>query len=494
MGPINYITQLQNPLQSFASGLEFGAGLQNIQAQREAAQIKMLQQQQAMEQQHALSQAITDLRTKANPTFADYERVAMLAPKGQAEAILKSWEQRSKESQQNELRSIGQVVAALKSNPSVGINLLRERAIAAENAGDKAQTQAFDTWAKIAELNPKEAVNLISIGAAHLPGAKDMFDALAKAQPTEAQGYEVVSPEKAKAMGLPSGVTYQRNTTTNKLETLGAAGGERFEIIPPSQASALGLPKGTYQRDATSGKITAIGTGGVTVNMPPQVGSIPPDYKMIYDAQNRPVSMEVIPGSKTALQLAEKEQKGAQVAESTITSSGIVLDEVKGLRSLIKNQKTADPVTGTLGAVVGEKGGVLAAGSARKTAEARIQTIKANIGFDRLNQMRSESPTGGALGNITEQELAFLQSVLGSIDLSQKDEAILANLKRLEKIYNGIIRKAQAYPNAAKYGFGKAAAPTQPAPAAPAAPASTTPVAPTPATPGMPAGFKLLPG
>ena len=135
-----------------------------------------------------------------------------------------------------------------------------------------------------------------------------------------------------------------------------------------------------------------------------------------------------------------------------------MLDETKKLKTLIKNQKPADPVTGTLGAIVGEKGGVLAAGSARRTAEELIKTIKANIGFDRLNQMRQESPTGGALGNITEQELAFLQSVLGSIDLSQKDEAILANLTRLEKIYNNIIRKAQAYPNADKYGFGKARA------------------------------------
>lgn len=444
---VNYNTDIASPFASALKGYEYGLKLRMAEEQQQAE----------IQRQQMLGQAMADLRAKTNPTFADYERVAMLAPKDQSEAILKSWEQRSKETQQSELRRLGQAVSALKTNPKIGVEFLRESATAAENAGDKTQSRLFDTWAKAAEINPDTAIGLINQSAAYLPGAKDVFSALA--QGGGAEGYEVVSPEKAKELGLPAGAIYQRNKSTGKVETLGA-GGERFEILPSAEASRLGLPKNaTYQRDATSGKITAIGTGGVTVNMPPQVGSIPPDYKMIYDAQNRPVSMEVIPGSKTALQLAEKEQKGAAAAESALTSSSIVLDEVKGLTKDIKNQTTADPVTGTLGAIVGEKGGVLAAGSARKTAEARIQTIKANIGFDRLNQMRAESPTGGALGNITEQELAFLQSVLGSIDLGQKDTQILANLKRLDNHYNAIMKKAAAYPNADKYGFGKAKQP-----------------------------------
>lgn len=444
---VNYASDVASPFQSALKGYEYGL---KLNAAEQAQQMEMQRQQ-------LLNQELTSLRGKENPTFSDYERIVMLSPKDRAEGILKAWEQRSKDAQQNELRFIGQTVSALKTDPQVGIQRLRERAVAAENSGDKTQAQVFETWAKTAELNPKEAINLINIGTAYLPGAKDVFEAIAKATPTEKQGYEILTPEQTKQLGLPSGATYQRNVDTKKVELLGG-GGERFEILPPAQASALGLPKGTYQRDATSGKISAVGSGGVTVNMPPQVGSIPPDYRMVYDAQNRPISMEVIPGSKTALQLVEKEEKGAAAAESAIARSGIVLEEIKGLSGAIKGQKIADPVTGTLGAVVGEKGGVFKAGSARATAEERIKTIKANIGFSELNKMRAESPTGGALGNITEQELAFLQSVLGSVDLSQKDSAILANLKRLEKVYGDIIKKAQAYPNADKYGFGKARA------------------------------------
>lgn len=48
-----------------------------------------------------------------------------------------------------------------------------------------------------------------------------------------------------------------------------------------------------------------------------------------------------------------------------------------------------------------------------------LDTIKANIGFDALNAMRQNSPTGGALGNVTERELAFLQATMGSLDQAQ---------------------------------------------------------------------------
>lgn len=455
VAPINYAAQVADPFAAALSGMKLGGAIQEQQLKQQ-----IVQQELANRQEMAKQQA----RFFANPkpTMRDAAQFISLLPKEQAEAVKPFLEGMAKETQQGILKFNAQVLSALQNNPGTGIQLLKDRAAAERNAGDEQEASLYERIATTAEQQgPQVAFKALTSIVGSLPGAKDMFEAISKAG-GGAEGYEVVSPDQARAMGLPSGVVYQRNTGTNKIETLGA-GGERFEILPPTEVSRLGLPKNaTYQRDVSSGKINAVGTGGVTVNMPPQIGSIPPGYRVVYDANRLPVSMEVIPGSPEERKIQEQQQKGAAAAESTVASSGIVLDEVKGLTKDIKNQKTADPVTGTLGAIVGEKGGVLAAGSARKTAEARIQTIKANIGFDRLNQMRAESPTGGALGNITEQELAFLQSVLGSIDLSQKDTQILANLKRLENHYNAIMKKAQAYPNADKYGFGKAKAPSGP--------------------------------
>lgn len=448
--PINYLAQVANPFESAVAGLKLGGAIQEQQLKQQVIQQELANRQ-------ALAQEQAKFFSNPKPSMRDAARFISMLPKEQAEAVKPFLEGMSKETQQGILKFNARVLSALENNPTVGIQLLKERAEAERSAGDAEEADFYARMAESAEKQgPQTAFKALTRVVAALPGAKDMFEAASKGM--TAEGYEILTPEKVKEAGLPAGATYQRNIATNKVELLGG-GGERYEILSPADAAKYGLPKNaTYQRDATSGKITAVGSGGVTVNMPPQIGSIPPGYRVVYDANRLPVSMEVIPGSPEERKIQEAQQKGAAAAESTITASTIVLDEVKSLRDMVKKQKTADPVTGTLGAIVGEKGGVLKAGSARATAEERIKTIKANIGFDRLNQMRQESPTGGALGNITEQELAFLQSVLGSIDLSQKDEAILANLKRLENIYNGILKKAQAYPNADKYGFGKARA------------------------------------
>ena len=76
-----------------------------------------------------------------------------------------------------------------------------------------------------------------------------------------------------------------------------------------------------------------------------------------------------------------------------------------------------------------------------RNLKARLETVRANIGFDKLNEMRQTSPTGGALGQVTERELAFLQSVRGSLDTGQSPEQlrqtlleIKASLQRLQEV------------------------------------------------------------
>jgi hypothetical protein len=61
-----------------------------------------------------------------------------------------------------------------------------------------------------------------------------------------------------------------------------------------------------------------------------------------------------------------------------------------------------------------------------------MQSIKANVGFDKLQQMRDNSPTGGALGQVTELELGLLQSVYGALEQSQTKEQFVYNLQRLK--------------------------------------------------------------
>ena len=65
-----------------------------------------------------------------------------------------------------------------------------------------------------------------------------------------------------------------------------------------------------------------------------------------------------------------------------------------------------------------------------------LDTIKANVGFGKLNAMRAASPTGGALGQVSEREIAFLQASEGSLDQFQRPEELKANLEEINNSYN----------------------------------------------------------
>jgi len=63
-----------------------------------------------------------------------------------------------------------------------------------------------------------------------------------------------------------------------------------------------------------------------------------------------------------------------------------------------------------------------------------LTTIRSNVGFDKLQEMRENSPTGGALGQVSNLELNALQSVLGSMDQFQTGDQLKQNLQRLSEI------------------------------------------------------------
>ena len=64
-----------------------------------------------------------------------------------------------------------------------------------------------------------------------------------------------------------------------------------------------------------------------------------------------------------------------------------------------------------------------------------IETVSATIGFDRLQRMRDESPTGGALGQVAVQELEALRATMGSLDITQDREIVVRNLQRVKGEY-----------------------------------------------------------
>jgi hypothetical protein len=72
-----------------------------------------------------------------------------------------------------------------------------------------------------------------------------------------------------------------------------------------------------------------------------------------------------------------------------------------------------------------------------------LDTIKANVGFDKLADMRANSPTGGALGNVSENENKLLQAVNGALDPGQSDQ-LRANLIAIKELYPQVLAERTA--------------------------------------------------
>ncbi|WP_300573613.1 hypothetical protein [Phenylobacterium sp.] len=70
-------------------------------------------------------------------------------------------------------------------------------------------------------------------------------------------------------------------------------------------------------------------------------------------------------------------------------------------------------------------------GTNARNLAATLDTLLANLGFNELTEMRANSPTGGAVGSLTERELNLLGSVMGSLDQGQDPDQLVGNIDRM---------------------------------------------------------------
>ena len=139
----------------------------------------------------------------------------------------------------------------------------------------------------------------------------------------------------------------------------------------------------------------------------------------------------------------QKEKSGDEV----VVTGGVVLGNIDRIRNKIENSVL--PTTGLGGQMLRNIGGTAALDVSKL-----IDPIQASIGFDRLQRMREASPTGGALGQVSERELDLLMATLSSLDQAQSEEQFLESLAGVETRYTNIIRKFNAYPEQAMLEVG----------------------------------------
>lgn len=243
---------------------------------------------------------------------------------------------------------------------------------------------------------------------------------------------------------------------TDKYEVVYSAPAEpktTYRLLTEEQIAANPTltPGIAYQENEKTGEISAI-TGD------PKNAAVG-DYQIrrSYDENgNLSVSMEVIPGSETD----KKQQEANRKAGLGLKSRGAKVDLME--RSITESIKLLedDPEIaqwqGALIRVLGRKtGDVIGADTKTAVLDTLLTTIKANIGFDKLQNMRDESPTGGALGQVAIQELIALQSSIASLDPKQGPDSLKGNLQYILDTYNANMeRLANSYDDATLRRFG----------------------------------------
>ena len=199
---------------------------------------------------------------------------------------------------------------------------------------------------------------------------------------------------------------------------------------------------------------------------PPVAVVDPQTGRTVYVTREEALSGRMTPASAgEGLAPKEKQAREAKYPQATAavkTFESTTDTLIKDLQKLAAHPGLAS-ITGI---AAGRLPGITSAG---REAEALYNKIVARGGFQELQNMRNASPTGGALGNVSNQEGAQLRQAFAAIDRTQDADSIRkAIVDAVEQLQGAKSRVREAYDMTYEYKQGGG---TSPAPAAaPAAP------------------------
>lgn len=191
-----------------------------------------------------------------------------------------------------------------------------------------------------------------------------------------------------------------------------------------------GLPDGTY------------------IEPPP--GTAPLKGGQTWVVRNGQPTVENAPGGDAAAAAAEAEQKRLGRDASVQRAGRTVVREVgRGLELMPKIVGWGDNNTQTEGEDTTGAGEIANAnmrafmagipGSAEYQFMQNIESALSNVGLDRLQEMRENSPTGGALGQVPFQQQQRLEQVLGAFKITMPKPVMQENLKYMNNAYMDIM-------------------------------------------------------
>lgn len=168
----------------------------------------------------------------------------------------------------------------------------------------------------------------------------------------------------------------------------------------------------------------------------PPVAVVGPDGKQIYVTREEALSKKMTPASAMEglapkeIQARESKYPAATSAVKTFESSA------DKLAADLEKLSTHSGLSGISGLVYGRTPAVT---KDARAAQALYDSIVARGGFQELQNMRAASPTGGALGNVSDREGQYLRDAFAPINRTQDT----ADLSRALKDAAGAVKVAK---------------------------------------------------
>jgi hypothetical protein len=170
--------------------------------------------------------------------------------------------------------------------------------------------------------------------------------------------------------------------------------------------------------------------------------------------------LEPIPGGKDDTKRRESYAK----AEKNLSGISSGLDTLKKQAQKLKDHKGLSRITGITGKFPNIPG------SDAANAEALLEQLKSRTGLDTLQNMRLLSPTGGALGNVSDAEGKRLEAYIAALQKAQSTPAlkdalqdIISYVDTSKKVLHEGFEQTFSEKDKARYG-GKKGQPTQQTP------------------------------
>lgn len=185
--------------------------------------------------------------------------------------------------------------------------------------------------------------------------------------------------------------------------------------------------KGTYQEFVTARALAGRQPAQPRAEQPPVAVVDPNTNKVIFVDRATAIANKMTPASAMEglspkeIQLREAKFPQAKTAVASFETSAEKL--AKDLETLA-DSKGLDGITGLIG------GRTPAITKEARAAEALFSSIIARGGFNELQNLRNASPTGGALGNVSNAEGERLNNAFAPLKLTQNASDLKVALKR----------------------------------------------------------------